>query len=133
MDIKSKHKADASFSMSSMTDIVFLLLIFFMLTSTFVTPTSLPINLPGTEGAITPKQTVQVHVTKDVKYYVDEQEVTLETLKNKVRRKLSSEDTKNDVVMVYADKDIKYDEVMKVAGLLSQLEVRISLATKSQN
>ncbi|MBV6645551.1 MAG: biopolymer transporter ExbD, partial [Cyclobacteriaceae bacterium] len=51
MNLKSKHKVEASFSMSSMTDVIFLLLIFFMLTASFITPSGLPVNLPTSKSA----------------------------------------------------------------------------------
>ena len=68
MGLQQKNKIDASFSMSSMTDIIFLLLIFFMLTSSFITPSGLSVNLPSSETSDIVMQEVTVSVTKDLQF-----------------------------------------------------------------
>ena len=60
MGLQAKNKVDPAFSMSSMTDIIFLLLIFFMLTSSFITPSGLPVNLKDKKGQVV------LHIDKDV-------------------------------------------------------------------
>jgi biopolymer transport protein ExbD len=64
MALQSKNKIETTFSMSSMTDIIFLLLIFFMLTSSFITPSGLPVNLPSSETSDIIMQEVSVSDTK---------------------------------------------------------------------
>jgi len=133
MDLKPRHKVDPSFSMSSMTDIVFLLLIFFMLTSSFITPSALPISLPSSNSAPITLQKVTITVTKDLKYLVDEKEVTLSNLKQELTSKLSQDDIDENIIIVHADKDIKYDDVIQVASIAAELNAKVSLATKSGN
>ena len=75
MKLKANNKINPLFSMSSMTDIIFLLLIFFMLTASFVTPSGLPVNLPSSKSSTIVIQKVSVTITKDLKYFVNEKEI----------------------------------------------------------
>ncbi len=129
MDLKSKHKVDPAFNMSSMTDVVFLLLVFFMLTSTFITPSALPVSTPSkNESSKAAAKKVQLEITKDLRYYVDGKETSYSRLKESLAKKISISNTDKDIVIVKADKKVKYNEVMKVAGLAAELNVKISLA-----
>lgn len=130
MKLSSKHKVDPAFNMSSMTDIVFLLLVFFMLTSTFITPSALPVSTPSKNKSTNVSKKVKLEITKDLRYYVDNKEVSYERLKGELQRKISISNTDKDVIVVQAHKKIKYNEVMKVAGLAAELNVKISLAQK---
>ncbi len=133
MKFQSRNKVDPSFSMSSMTDIVFLLLIFFMLTSSFVTPSALPVSLPSSKTSPITLQKVVLTITKDVRYFVDEQETTKDNLKSTLQSRLSSEDTDKNVIVIHADKELKYNDVMEVAGIAAELKAKVSLATKPGN
>lgn len=135
MQLSSKHKVDPNFNMSSMTDVVFLLLVFFMLTSNFVTPSAVPLKLPESRKTMITTQKVALSVSKDLEYFVDEEPVSLSQLKNKLRQKLSvttSKDKTKDVIVIHADRDLPYEEVMKVAGLASELNVKVSLANQNK-
>lgn len=135
MQLSSKHKIDPNFNMSSMTDVVFLLLVFFMLTSNFVTPSAVPLKLPESRKTMITTQKVALSVSKNLEYFVDEEPVSLEQLKNKLRQKLSvttSKDKTKDVIVIHADRDLPYEEVMKVAGLASELNVKVSLANQNK-
>ena len=72
MNFSPKNKIDTAFSMSSMTDIIFLLLIFFMLTSNFITPSGLPVNLPSSKSSTIVLQKISVTITKDLRYYIND-------------------------------------------------------------
>lgn len=67
-----------------MTDIIFLLLIFFMLTSSFITPSGLPVNLPSSETSDIVLQEVTVTVTKDLKYSVNDRIVGRDQIKTEL-------------------------------------------------
>ena len=71
MGLRSKNKVSPNFNMSSMTDIVFLLLIFFMLTSTMVSPNALKLLLPSSSTQTRAAQTVSVSITKELDYYIN--------------------------------------------------------------
>jgi biopolymer transport protein ExbD len=127
MNLQSRNKVDASFSMASMTDLIFLLLIFFMLTSSFVTPSGLPVNLPTSIASTIEVQKVSVTVTKDLSFYVNEKRVTKSTLEGELKSKLAGP---KGVVVLHIDESVPTREMVFVAGIATKLEARVSIATK---
>ncbi len=127
MNIQTRNKVDASFSMASMTDLIFLLLIFFMLTSSFVTPSGLPVNLPTSVATTIEMQKVSITVTKDLQFYVNDKRVTKSTLEGELKSRLSG--TKG-VVVLHIDESVPTREMVFVAGIATKLEARVSIATK---
>ncbi len=127
MNLKSKHKVEAAFSMSSMTDVIFLLLIFFMLTASFITPSGLPVNLPTSKSSNIVIQKVSVTITKDLKYYVDDERVSLNKLEGVLRNAFTG---KAGVVVLHCDKSVPVDHLVRVASIATALEAKVSIATK---
>lgn len=127
MALQSKHKVDSSFSMSSMTDIIFLLLIFFMLTSSFITPSGLPVNLPSSETSDIAMQEVTVSVTKDLKYAVNDRVVNRDQIKAELTGLLSG---KQGQVVLHIDKEVPVEYLVEIGGIAAGLEANVSIATK---
>ena len=131
--IKRRTKTIGVFSMSSMTDIIFLLLIFFMLTSTIVVPNAIKVNLPqGKERAHT-QPMARITIQKDLTYYaqwgkdevrqIDESEVAA------FLAECSAKDAEMFVAL-YADEDIPYSEVVKVLNIANENKYKMVLATR---
>ncbi len=129
MDIKSKHKVDANFSMSSMTDIVFLLLIFFMLTSSFITPSGLPVNLPSAAVGNIVSQSNSVTITADLRYYLNDNEVSINDLERELR-KVATE--VNGSVAIHVDESVDTKHLVKVAGIAMKLKQKLTIVTKPE-
>lgn len=129
MGLSSKHKADAMFSMASMTDIIFLLLIFFMLTSSFITPSGLPVNLPSSKSSTVEMQKVSVTVTDDIQFYVNDKKVSKSTLKAELARVVKPG---QGIVVLHIDKSVPTEHLVYVADIATQLEAKVSIATKPQ-
>ena len=117
MSLKRKTKIDANFSMASMTDIIFLLLIFFMVTSTIVVPNAIKINLPQAQQQTAAKPLSRVTIDKSLNYYVAtgkqrEKQVTFDDIVPFLQEcyELDSE----MFVALYADEAVPYGEVVKV-------------------
>lgn len=127
MNIQTRNKIDAAFSMASMTDLIFLLLIFFMLTSSFVTPSGLPVNLPSSVASTIEVQKVSVTVTKDLQFFVNDKKVTRATLESELKRNLASP---NGVVVLHIDKSVPTEELVNVAGIATSLKAKVTIATK---
>ncbi|SIN72737.1 biopolymer transporter ExbD [Algoriphagus halophilus] len=127
MGLQSKNKVDPAFSMSSMTDIIFLLLIFFMLTSSFITPSGLPVNLPSSETSDIVMQEVSVTITKDFKYSVNDKIVPRENIKAELTTLLK--DKKGQVVL-HIDKEVPVEYLVEIGGIAAGLEANVSIATK---
>ncbi|WP_209332587.1 ExbD/TolR family protein [Lunatimonas salinarum] len=127
MALQSKNKIETAFSMSSMTDIIFLLLIFFMLTSSFITPSGLPVNLPSSETSDIVMQEVTVSVTKDLRFSVNDKRVSREEIKAELEMLLR--DTKGHVVL-HIDKEVPVEYLVEIGGIAATLEANVSIATK---
>ena len=127
MELKTRNKVEVAFSMASMTDLIFLLLIFFMLTASFVTPSGLPVNLPTSKASTIEVQKVSITVTKDLQYYVNDKKVTKATLEAELKPLLSSP---AGVVVLHIDESVPTREMVFVAGIATSLEARVTLATK---
>ncbi|WP_026951544.1 ExbD/TolR family protein [Algoriphagus mannitolivorans] len=127
MGLQAKNKVDAAFSMSSMTDIIFLLLIFFMLTSSFITPSGLPVNLPSSETSDIVMQEVTVSVTKDLKYSVNDKVVSREQIKSELAGLLEG---KKGQVVLHIDKEVPVEYLVEIGGIAAGLEANVSIATK---
>lgn len=127
MNFNSKNRVDPSFSMASMTDLIFLLLIFFMLTSSFVTPSGLPVNLPSSKSNTIEVQKISVTVTKDLNYYVNEKRVTRGTLEGELKSRLTGG---GGSIVLHIDKDVPSEHLVYVAGIATALEAKVVVATK---
>jgi biopolymer transport protein ExbD len=91
MAIQMRNKRDASFSMASMSDLVFLLLIFFMLTSTLVAPNAIKLLLPSSNSKTMSKQTVTVYINEASEIYLEEVRTSPESLENNLNNLLINE------------------------------------------
>lgn len=127
MGLSSKNKIDPNLNMSSMTDLVFLLLVFFMLTSSFVTPSGLPVNLPSSASSTIEVQKVSVTVTKSLEYYVDDKKVSKSMLEGELKSKLGGP---NGSVVLHIDKEVPWEHGVYVAGIATSLEAKVVVATK---
>ena len=127
MALASKNKVDPNFNMSSMTDMIFLLLIFFMLTSNFVTPSGLPINLPTSVASKKVMPKVNVSITKDLKYYVNEVEYPLDLIEDELTYQLRNGEAEG-VIVLSVDKDVPVQNLMNVAGIATKLNAKVTIS-----
>lgn len=127
MNFRTKNKVDPAFSMASMTDLIFLLLIFFMLTSSFVTPSGLPVNLPSSKASTIEVQKVSVTVTRDLQYYVNDKKVSRAMLEGELKRLLTPG---TGSVILHIDKAVASEHLVYVAGIAASLNAKVVLATK---
>ena len=128
MNIRGRNKVTPEFSMSSMTDIVFLLLIFFMLASTLVTTNAIDIILPKASGKTENKKSVSVSIKKDLSYYIDQKRVGESVLESELIAMLS-EETKPTIVL-RAEKSVPIDNVVKVMDIANRNKFKVILAVK---
>ena len=128
MALKSRNKVSPNFNMSSMTDIVFLLLIFFMLTSTLVSPNALKLLLPNSKAKTLEKQTISVSNNKDLDFYINENQVIVSNLENELKQVLSQQ--QEPAIILHADKTVDIEHVVKVMDIAYRNKYKIVLATK---
>ena len=117
------------FSQSSLTDIVLLLLIFFLLTSSFVTNFGIKVNIPKAEtGAETETQFITVAVTKDGQFYVDGNKTSSGMLASALREAKNKKP--QGTLVLRADKDAIVDDAVRVMNIAKALELNIIMATE---
>jgi biopolymer transport protein ExbD len=130
MALKRSSKIESSFSMSSMTDIIFLLLIFFMLTSTLVHPNALKLLLPQSANQTSAKPQTSVSITKDLRYYVESKRVSYDELEPTLQNKLG---TNEDMyISLHVDESVPMKEVVKVMNIAKKNKYKLILATRAK-
>jgi len=134
MKLEGKSKVNPMFQMSSLTDIIFLLLIFFMLTSTFVAPVAIKVKLPNASGQTLAKQSITVSITEDNEIYVDKNLVSVDELEAVVSAELAAiADVEDATVVLRADKATDHEFVVEVLKLGPKLDVTVILATQAED
>lgn len=121
--------------MASMTDVIFLLLIFFMVTSTFIFPTALEVNLPQSSEQTALKPSKRVYLDSEGRIFVsaagdrEPQEIAdLDRLLTFLQ--LAAENPDEDYIAVYADEDVTYGRLVEVLDLGARNNLKMVLATK---
>lgn len=127
MAISSRNRVSVNFSSVGMTDVVFNLLIFFMLTSTLVHPTALKLLLPKGSTQTSAKPQTTVSVTSDQKYFVEQQPVTLDQLEAVLKQKLGS--NPETYISLHADKTVPFEAVVAVLNIAQANNYKLIIAT----
>ena len=128
MNLRGRNKVNPNFNMSSMTDIVFLLLIFFMLTSTLVTVSAIDVLLPKAGGKTENQTSVAVTITSKSKFYIDKTVVSEKDLEMQILKKIGPE--KDRTVVIRGDQNVPYKNVMKVIDIANRNKLKMILAVK---
>jgi len=141
MAIKKRNKVNVTFNSSSMSDLVFLLLIFFMLTSTLVSPNAIKLMLPSSTSKTMAKQTVTVYINDKCQFFVHEDKkdsknpVSEKELKSKISEKIGN--TSEATVVLRSDKSVPVQYVVNVIDAVNEInnetnqKHKVILATKS--
>ena len=119
MAIKSRNKVEPTFNSSSMSDLVFLLLIFFMLTSTLVAPNAIKLMLPSSNSKTMAKQTVTVYVNDQFQYYVDETAADETQLVDLINSKIGNDN--QATVVLRSDKSVPVQYIVNVIDAVNEI------------
>lgn len=134
MALKRQHDLVASYSMASMTDVIFLLLIFFMVTSTFVSPTALEVDLPkSSEQTAVKKPSTKVYIDKEQKLFAsfgDENPQAINDDQLLTFLQMTQQQDSTQVIALYADESVPYGRIVEVLDMTSRHNLKMVLATK---
>lgn len=126
----------ATFSMASMTDVIFLLLVFFLVTSTFVFPTALDINLPQSSQQSPAKPSTRVFIDAQGDYFVSYADAELQPIDPEgllpYLNTVAQQDPEGGIA-VYADVEVPYGKVVEVLNLGASNSLKMVLATKPRS
>jgi biopolymer transport protein ExbD len=129
MAIESRHKANKNFAMSGMTDIVFLLLIFFMIASTLIVPAAQKVELPESNNQTQANPVLVVSIARDKAIYVDDQAYALGELEGVLRMKLADYG-EAPTVRLNADRDLNMEEVFAFLDIAKRNRYKVILGTR---
>jgi biopolymer transport protein ExbD len=138
MGLKRRVRVEPTFSLAAMIDIIFLLLMFFMLTSKFVTPNALNLQLPSSSSTTMASPSLAVSVNLKGEYYLDGTRVPgrdareiMQRLESQLNSKIkaSGQEPKNTTLTVAADKTVPLEYVVNILNIANKLRVKTILAT----
>ena len=137
MAIKRHSKVDSSFNMASMTDIVFLLLIFFLVTSTLVNPNALKLLLPKSTNQVSAKPTVSISIkhylpSNTFSYHINGKNtpVPVEDIEGLIQQELMNQE--DPTVSLHVDKTVPMEQVVNMMNIAKRNQYRIILATSPE-
>ena len=128
MGLKKRSKVSAEFSMSSLTDIIFLLLIFFMLTATFVKIQN--VELPKSDSKAVASTSVAITIDKTGNFFLNGNEIESSSVDREVGRLIKESDNSEGATLtIVAEMGVPFEKVSRMIALASKLKVKAILAT----
>ena len=128
MNLRGRNKVSAEFSMSSMTVIVFLLLVFFLLTSPAITPDALDLILPKAKGKTSNVQKASVSITKDGAYYVDKERVSEYSIESELKKTLAGQE--EPTIILRAEEGVPIEDAVFVMDIANRNNFKVVLAVR---
>ena len=130
MNLRGRNKVTPEFNMSSMTDIVFLLLIFFMIASTLVSAEAIDLLLPKSTSKTTQTKNVAISVNKDLEYYVDRKQVAKNNLEKEILAKVANQEKPTITLRIHEDVEMKH--AVFIMDIANRNKIKSTLAVKSK-
>ncbi len=133
MKFQTENKLLETFNFSSLTDIVFLLLIFFLLSSTFIVQPGIKVKLPKSESSeVTSDKNITISISRDGAYYLNEERVLLSSLPAMLRQKFVY--GKEQIIVIKADRDVTLQSAVDVMDIAKNVGFdKFSIATEQKN
>lgn len=132
MNLRGKKKFHAEVSTSSLSDIMFFLMLFFLITSTMISPSVVKLTLPNAKYHQTINKTeIAIAITKDLKYYINNDMVNFNILEIKLKDKIK--DPSNTTVVLRCDNTVPVQNLIDVMQIGNKLKIKMILATKAPN
>ncbi len=128
MNVRGRNKISPEFNMSSMTDIVFLLLIFFMLTSTLVTVNALDILLPKASGKTENSKSIAISITKKLDFYIDRDKVKEGDIEKKLTSLLANQE--NPTIVLRAEEGVPIEKAVHIMDIANRNKYKVILAVR---
>jgi biopolymer transport protein ExbD len=132
MNLRNKNKFRAEISTSSLSDIMFFLMLFFLITSTLVSPSVIKLTLPNSKYHQTVRKTeISISITKELDYFINNQKVPFAEIEKELNRKI--ENIPNVTVVIRCDSKIPVQELVNILQIGNKLKIKMILATKAPN
>lgn len=131
MNLRSRQSINTGFNQSSMTDLIFLLLIFFIIVSTLISPYALPVDLPSGKNRTEQKPIVSVSIQEDLTHYVNEEEVKPEQIESILLKEMKGQG-RESAIKLHVDQNVPTGKMVHVLNIAKENEWRIALATEPE-
>ena len=132
MDLRGKNKFKAEVSTSSLSDIMFFLMLFFLITSTMVSPSVIKLSLPSSQHHQTVRKTeISISITKELLYFINNKQVNFINLETELTKLIP--DVNNVTVVLRCDNTIPVQELVNVLQIGNKMKIKMILATKAPN
>lgn len=128
MNLRGRNKVSPEFNMSSMTDIVFLLLIFFMLTSTMVTTNALDLVLPKAKGKTDSNKNIALSINKKMEFFIDKEPVTEKEIESKLISLFASDPSKS--LILRAEEGVPIEKAVYILDIANRNQIKVVLAVR---
>lgn len=129
MNLRKRHRVASEVNTSSMNDIMFFLMLFFLIASTVANPNVIKLLLPrSSTGQSVSKKTITVSVTKELQYFVEKQPVSIEELPDRLRSYLNKADELT--IILYVDRTIAIENVVSIMDISNKMKIKLVLATE---
>lgn len=128
MNLRGRNKVSPEFSMSSMTDIVFLLLVYFLLIPSAITPDALDLILPKANGKSTTVQKASVSISADGAYYVNKERVSESGLENQIITALAGQE--EPTLILRAEEGVPIEDAVLVMDIANKNKIKVILAVR---
>lgn len=132
MKLKRKREMQAEVYTSSLNDIMFFLLLFFLIISTLVNPSVIQLMLPKASANVQKisKQTINLSVTKDLNYYLNDKAIAFDAIKPSIQKLVTNPE--NTTVILRADRSIQLQDLVSILDIGNQLHLKMILATQKE-
>ena len=131
MDFKTRNKITPNFNMSSMTDVVFLLLIFFMIASTLAKNlNTIDVKLPQAKGKTENRENISVSIDSKNRFYIDGEFVRKKNIKDELITKLSKSNKR--VIILRSDSKVPIKEIVYLMDIANKNSIKVVLAVKEK-
>jgi biopolymer transport protein ExbD len=130
MKLKRKREMHAEVYTSSLNDIMFFLLLFFLIISTLVNPSVIQLMLPKASANVQKisKQTINLSVTKDLNYFLNDKPIPFDAIKASIQKLVTNPE--NTTVILRADRTIQLQDLVSILDIGNQLHLKMILATQ---
>lgn len=130
MALRSRNRVEVSYSVAGMTDIIFLLLLFFVLTSTLINPNALNLMLPRSNSQVPAKPITTVSINKDIQFFVDRKRVDINQLEPVLQGKMAGRE--DPVLSIHSDRSVPIEHIVTIMNIARKNNYKVILATSPE-
>jgi len=130
MALRSRNKVEVSYSVAGMTDIIFLLLLFFMLTSTLISPNAVKLLLQQSNSQSSNRPITTVSITRDIVFYIEKTRIDISQLELMLRQKIGN--TEDPTIAIHADRSVPIEYIVEVMNVARRNNYKVILATSPE-